>query len=223
MIWQKLLMAGGGGIEFVGRADAGSGITTAAPRTIDLTNLYGGSDTQVREGDLVFIAVSDTDTSSTGWTVEHTASYFTILSKVMGPTPDTSYIMTDAVPKVGLAMVFRAAATSPVYADSSSDSGNGTGDALCSFNPVTVTSGEITLAFGYINKNWTGSSFHFTGAPGSDYFTYTHGRGSSSYKEMALCAALYYDKSGSFTPANLTHDDRTSYVWRTFLCTIAPK
>lgn len=94
-------------IEFVGFVSTSS-VNNSSDKTLDLTNLSGGSDTQARAGDLVvvadFVAAVTTDVNqfvvTSGYTewVEEFFSNFNaantmVAAKVMGSTPDTSVVV----------------------------------------------------------------------------------------------------------------------------------
>jgi hypothetical protein len=239
---RQLLRAGGGlkDIEFVGYNTTAANGTSA--KSVSLTSLSGGSDTQARKGDIVLVAVSAAGTSDLTITINTSGytslgelwsddSYDTNLEaawKIMGGTPDTSVSVQASSGVGGVAVavyVFRNVDQStPMDVTPTTATGGNTADANpAAITPVTAGSVIVLLA-GAADAVGAAASVNFTGGP-SGTAGFTQDRSGGTNDEWAAVAGAYYTgwSSGAYDAgAFSTAGGGTDASWAAFTIALRP-
>ena len=213
-------------------------INNGATSTASLTSLSGGSDTAPSAGDLVIVShgVASSSTAETlginspGYTSlsQLTAdsiriSQFRVHYKVMGATPDTEVVVTQAddntAAKVVSVQVFRGADEATPL-DVSAVSATSSNSVLVNPSPITpTTSGAWIVAVG-VGAHVEGTNT-FSSSDLSNFIT----AGVSDKKDITIGAGTAEWSSGAFDPAQFTFSDtsKTDYSWAAYTLALRPK
>lgn len=187
--------------------------------TIDLTALTDGSGSAPLENDVVIVFGGiSTDvigvapiTSSSGWTQittgtanDSVAAGMTAWYKVMGATPDTSFVVTGTAlgtdSTAGIAFVFRGVDTSnPI--DATTVVNSATDTVIPSFSSITSSANDKGLVLiGAATGAHTQAGEFYTDANG--FYEFLESRGINDANDITLGVAYrrVYGQSSSFTP-----------------------